>query len=57
MEYGSLVHEIEHYVFYLFDHIGMEHTKASDEAYAYMLGYVFGEVGNIICALEGEGYE
>ena len=57
MEYGSLVHEIEHYVFYLFDRIGMEHTEASDEAYAYMLGYMFREIDNIICTLKEKGYE
>lgn len=57
MEYGTLVHEIEHYVFYLFDHIGMEHTEASDEAYAYMLGYIFREIDNIVCNLKEKGYE
>lgn len=57
IEYGTLVHEIEHYVFYLFDHIGMEHTEASDEAYAYMLGYVFREINNIVCNLKEKGYE
>lgn len=56
-DYGSLVHEIEHYVFYLFDHIGMEHTEASDEAYAYMLGYIFREIDNIVCNLKEKGYE
>ena len=56
-EYGTLVHEIEHYVFYLFNRIGMEHTEASDEAYAYMLGYIFREIDNIICDLKEKGYE
>ena len=46
--YGSLVHEIEHYVFYLFNRIGMKHTKASDEAYAYLTAHVFKEIDNII---------
>lgn len=46
--YGSLVHEIEHYVFYLLDRIGMKHTKASDEAYAYLTAHVFKEIDNII---------
>lgn len=34
----------------------MEHTKVSDEAYAYMLGYIFREIDNIICTLK-KGYE
>lgn len=46
--YGSLVHEIEHYVFYLLDRIGMKHTKESDEAYAYLSAHVFKEIDNII---------
>lgn len=53
-DYGSLVHEIEHYVFYLFDRIGMEHTTASDEAYAYMMGYVFSEIDCIINRINDE---
>jgi len=47
-EYGTLVHEIEHFVFYLFDRIGMEHTTASDEAYAYLMGHVFREIDTYI---------
>ena len=47
--YGTLVHEVEHYIFYLFKRIGMEHTEASDEAYAYMMGYIFRCIDNIIC--------
>lgn len=51
-QYGSLVHEIEHYVFYLFDRLGMEHTCASDEAYAYMMANVFRQIDNIICDIK-----
>ena len=51
---GILVHEIEHYVFNLFDRIGMEHTTASDEAYAYMIGYVFSEIYCIISRVNDE---
>lgn len=53
-DYGNLVHEIEHYVFNLFDRIGMEHTTASDEAYAYMIGYVFSEIECIINRINDE---
>lgn len=49
--YASLVHEIEHFVFYLFERIGMEHTSASDEAYAYLMGHVFAEIDCAINAL------
>lgn len=51
-QYGSLVHEIEHYVFYLFERIGMQHTDASDEAYAYMMAYIFRCVDNIACDIK-----
>lgn len=52
--YGTMVHEIEHYVFYLFDRLGMEHTMASDEAYAYMMAYIFRQIDNVICELRSE---
>lgn len=37
---GTLSHEIYHAVYNLFDVIGMEMTRASEEAYAYAIGYV-----------------
>ena len=46
-DYGSLVHEIEHFVFRLFDNIGMTHSDDSDEAYAYLLSYVFKELDKL----------
>ena len=48
LEYAHLVHETEHYVFYLFDRIGLEHTTASDESYAYTMAYVFKKIAEII---------
>ena len=46
--YATLVHEIEHYVFRLFDRIGMVHSEDSDEAYAYLHSYLFREIDNYI---------
>ena len=52
--YASLVHEIEHYVFYLLRRIGMRHNDASDEAYAYLTAYVFEQIDNIIVTMREE---
>lgn len=52
MEYATLVHEIEHTVFYLFERIGIQHTRESDEAYAYLQGYLFAEIDCAINTLK-----
>jgi hypothetical protein len=44
MEYGFLAHEIFHAVTFLLERIGMTLTAASDEAYAYLIGYVTKEI-------------
>ena len=43
-EYVDLVHEIEHASFYLLDDKGLVHTKDSDEAYSYLMGWLYGEI-------------
>lgn len=43
-EIASLVHEIEHCVFYLFQYLGMKHSDDSEEAYAYANEYLFREI-------------
>lgn len=43
---GVLLHEINHAVFYLYDNLGMEHTKESDEAYCYLSEYLYIEIMN-----------
>jgi hypothetical protein len=39
-----LVHELEHAVWFIFTRIGIEHTDASDEAFAYFQAYLLKEV-------------
>lgn len=41
---GVLLHEINHAIFYLFDNLGMEHTRESDEAYSYLSEYLYVEI-------------
>lgn len=43
-----LVHELTHCVSFIFESIGMPHTSDSDEAYAYLLGYLVEEILNQI---------
>ena len=43
-DYSCLAHEVEHCVFHILDSIGVEHTMESDEAYAYLTGYIFGNI-------------
>lgn len=46
-DYGTLQHEIFHYVEFFFKHIGMpHHTKYSSEAYAYLIGYLTKQIYN-----------
>jgi hypothetical protein len=43
-EYGTLAHEIFHCVEFLMERIGMRLTVDSDEAYAYLIGYLTTEI-------------
>lgn len=43
-DFVTVVHEGEHAAFYLLDRLGVEHTSASDEVYAYLQGYIYGQV-------------
>ena len=43
-DYGSLVHELSHAVFHILDDKGLKHTNESDEAYAYLIGYLYSEI-------------
>lgn len=43
-DYGVLVHEIEHFVFYFLNDKGLNHTEDSDEAYAYLFEYIFEQI-------------
>lgn len=52
--YGTLVHELQHFVFILLDNIGMQHTKESDEAYSYLITYMFCEIDCWINDLKDE---
>lgn len=39
-EMGSLAHEIFHAVDFIFRHVGIQLSSDSDEAYAYLIGYI-----------------
>lgn len=43
-EYGTLQHEIFHATEFILSHIGMSLCKKSDEAYAYLIGYLTTEI-------------
>ena len=43
-ELGLMCHEAFHVVEFIFDHIGIKHTKSTSEAYAYYLGYIVEEL-------------
>lgn len=44
-DYGTLQHEIFHAVTYILDRVGMKlKLRTSDEAYAYLIGYITKEV-------------
>ena len=47
-DYGSLVHEISHATFYLLQSRGLRHSEDSDEAYAYLMGFLFSEIDAFI---------
>lgn len=56
-KYSDLVHEIEHATFYLLKSRGLQHTEESDEAYAYLSGYIFEQIDNLIVELREENKE
>lgn len=41
---GLLSHEVYHAVCNLFDYIGLDYNKGSEEAFAYMIGYLTEEI-------------
>lgn len=43
-EYGALQHEIFHATEFILNHIGMSLCRKSDEAYAYLIGYLTTEI-------------
>jgi len=43
-DYGCMVHEIWHAVFHILQSRGLRHSEDSDEAYAYLAGYLFSEI-------------
>ena len=53
-KYSDLVHEIEHATFYLLKSRGLQHTEESDEAYAYLSGYIFEQIDSLIAELREE---
>lgn len=47
-DYGSLIHEIEHCTFEILNSRGIKHTDDSDEAFAYLLGWLYEVIENFI---------
>lgn len=47
-DYGSLIHEIEHCTFDILNSRGVKHSDDSDEAFAYLLGWLYEEIENFI---------
>jgi len=45
---GTLCHEAFHAAEFIFDHIGIKHTKSTSEAYAYYLTYLVNEINKNI---------
>lgn len=43
-DYGTLAHEIFHAVVFILDRVGIELCRQSDEAYAYLIGYITKEI-------------
>lgn len=37
---GTVIHELSHATSFIFERIGMEHNKHTDEAYSYLIGYL-----------------
>lgn len=40
----TICHEASHATSFIFEYVGMPHTRDSDEAYAYMTGYIAREI-------------
>lgn len=38
--HGVIAHEVSHAVFHILDERGLSHTSESDEAYAYLVGWI-----------------
>lgn len=53
-DYGFLIHELQHATFRFLDNRGMSHTIESDEAYSYLIGYLFCEIDMWITELRKE---
>lgn len=47
-DYGTLAHEVFHCVDFLMTDIGVPLTKESNEAYAYLIGYITKKVHELI---------
>ena len=47
-DYGSLIHEIEHCTFDILNSRGVKHSDDSDEAFAYLLCWLYEEIENFI---------
>ena len=47
--HGYLVHELVHVIDAVFDDIGLESTKATSEARAYLTGYIYEKFVNKVC--------
>lgn len=53
--YDTISHEVFHYVFHLFnDIIGIPCKRASEETYAYTIGYIMGEICKLMKEFEEE---
>lgn len=37
---ATIIHEISHATSFIFDRIGMEHNRHTDEAYSYLIAYI-----------------
>lgn len=53
-DYGTLVHELQHFVFIFLGNKGLNHTEDSDEAYSYLMEYMYVEIDKWICELKNE---
>ena len=43
-DYGTLVHEIQHFVYLFLRNKGLSHCDESDELYSYLFEYIFVEI-------------
>lgn len=47
-DYSDLIHEIEHVVFSVLDYRGVIHSSDSDEAFAYLSGWLYEQIEEFI---------